>query len=108
MRRHRPAINGEAQGRGSGGPHQARCDPAVLTSSKTASHYRPPSTGCLTGISFRWKNHRLLVAHNRVPSELRNACSDRTIRFAFAVRSKAVAAPIVLAHHREAFAEAVH
>ncbi|RWN28348.1 MAG: HNH endonuclease [Mesorhizobium sp.] len=54
------------------------------------------------------ENHRLLVAHNRVPSELRNLFRPEHQGLHLPSDRKLWPHPAFLAHHREAFAGAMH
>lgn len=54
------------------------------------------------------ENHRLLVAHNRVPSELRNLFRPESQGLHLPSDPKLWPHPAFLAHHREAFAGAMH
>ncbi|CCV15122.1 HNH endonuclease [Mesorhizobium sp. STM 4661] len=54
------------------------------------------------------ENHRLLVAHNRVPGELRNLFRPEHQGLHLPSDRKLWPHPAFLAHHREAFAGAVH
>lgn len=54
------------------------------------------------------ENHRLLVAHNRVPSELRNLFRPESQGLHLPSDAKLWPHPAFLAHHREAFAGAMH
>lgn len=54
------------------------------------------------------ENHRLLVAHNRVPSELRNLFRPESQGLHWPKDPKLRPHPAFLAHHREAFAGAMH
>jgi len=52
------------------------------------------------------ENYKLLVAHNRVPSELRNLFRPESQGLSWPKDPKLRPHPAFLAHHREAFAEA--